>query len=634
MSINNIRRDKLKELETNTRKEQASIKRTNVPKANVSRETILNGTNFRLMYRLFRRDKLSVVESLYNAAYLACHNKYESSVSKVKNKYQKIHFHPVAWSTDKRKVYKNNVWSVCMKALDGAEKIIRKATGVKKFAKNFFRKIAYIPKSMDNSIRAIKAFLRITGRLVLPVLAVSFCVFSVVVISDTMKKQPVLGVYIDGEYVGNTMSLSDVLKSKHICESNLSVRYGTPIILECDIDFQPLSAVVAPGSVIASGDTSIFDKYLSEFVTKGYGLYIDNKLAAVTSAQKWFDESIEEYISNQKANYKAKYSVSDEEVDKFVYNNNIKIIADNYPESYFLTHSEVRRLFGLAELTPDDYTLVDGGFHYSKIENENVGSTSGEIASGVKLDYSHLPHKLEYTAEDNISGGLTGSIPANTIVMDIAVVKDESKREVIPYTTEYIFDETMLEGMRRLVSDGKDGEKIIYYKSTYKNGKLEKQEVSGEEIVRQPKNKVIRTGKRPLTDEEKSYIPTGTYIYPYQGHISSYYGWRILRGQYNFHQGLDITGPWGDDVVASDAGEVIEVGYSSGYGRYCIIQHDEDTQTRYAHCDRITVEVGDLVAQGDKIGTLGATGNATGVHVHFEIIESGITVNPSDYLSD
>ena len=129
-------------------------------------------------------------------------------------------------------------------------------------------------------------------------------------------------------------------------------------------------------------------------------------------------------------------------------------------------------------------------------------------------------------------------------------------------------------------------------------------------------------------------IPTGTYIYPYNGTLTSDYGWRQLRGQNNFHQGLDIYGPRGEPVVAADAGEVIEVGQNKGYGKYCKIQHDEDTVTRYAHCDKITVKVGDFVAQGDQIGTLGDTGNATGVHVHFEIIESGETVNPLDFLGD
>ena len=107
----------------------------------------------------------------------------------------------------------------------------------------------------------------------------------------------------------------------------------------------------------------------------------------------------------------------------------------------------------------------------------------------------------------------------------------------------------------------------------------------------------------------------------------------MLGGQNNFHQGLDICGTRGDPVVAADGGEVIEVGFTSGYGLYCKIRHNEDIVTRYAHCDSIDVEVGDLVGQGFQIGTLGDTGNATGVHVHFEIIDNGVTVDPLPYMT-
>ena len=143
----------------------------------------------------------------------------------------------------------------------------------------------------------------------------------------------------------------------------------------------------------------------------------------------------------------------------------------------------------------------------------------------------------------------------------------------------------------------------------------------------------MRVGTKTLTEEERALIPTGTYIYPYEGMITSTFGWRVLDGQNNFHQGLDIYGHRGDTVVAADGGEVIEVGYTYGYGNYCKIQHNEDIVTRYAHCDTINVQVGDLVGQGFPIATLGDTGNATGVHVHFEIIKNGVTVDPLPYMN-
>ena len=81
-------------------------------------------------------------------------------------------------------------------------------------------------------------------------------------------------------------------------------------------------------------------------------------------------------------------------------------------------------------------------------------------------------------------------------------------------------------------------------------------------------------------------------------------------------------------MVAADGGEVIEVGSNKSYGNYCLIRHNEDIVTRYAHCDSITVEQGDLVGQGFPIGTLGSTGAKAIANI---LVGS---VNPSGRLAD
>ena len=60
-------------------------------------------------------------------------------------------------------------------------------------------------------------------------------------------------------------------------------------------------------------------------------------------------------------------------------------------------------------------------------------------------------------------------------------------------------------------------------------------------------------------------------------------------------------------------------GWNGGYGLYVVITHANNTQTLYAHLSSLAVLAGDLVTQGETIGTLGSTGNSTGCHIHFEI---------------
>lgn len=89
------------------------------------------------------------------------------------------------------------------------------------------------------------------------------------------------------------------------------------------------------------------------------------------------------------------------------------------------------------------------------------------------------------------------------------------------------------------------------------------------------------------------------------------------------YNGVDLASAYGASIFASAAGEVIisrsDNGWNGGYGNYVVIRHDNGTQSLYAHLSSAIVSVGDTVAQGETIGYMGATGKATGTHLHFEI---------------
>ena len=593
---------------------------------NAARAEILAGWSVGKLYRLFRKDGLSKHESLYNALYLACHNRYESAPSVLRGEFRNIHEHPKGWSGDKRKIHKSNIWSAGLAALGGFAHITH---GVKKAAASVgkaVKKIGHIPHSMDSSARALGAFGRVLCKAALPALAAAFMAFTAVYMAKASREECAVDVYVDGEYVGNTLNVAEILETKRQYEADLSKRYGSPVVLECDIRFLP--GKYRENEKILSGDTAIFKNYMANYTDDGYGLYIDGKLAAVSSVEKWFYDAIEDYIESQEQSYKAQFGVSEDEVDRFIYNNNITLIADRYPESYFLSRSEVRRLFSLSTvLSNEDQAYLKNHLHFIKWQNFDGGIQAAALTYSLKLNYDNLGTNTRQAAVYNMA------VPTEPVSVDLSVIKDESERVVVPFEVQTIEEDTWPQGMRRLVQSGADGEKLIRYKSFYQGDKLVKREVVGEEIIKQPTAKIVRSGTRELTEEEKKLIPTGTYIYPYQGKITSTFGWRVIFGSNSFHQGLDIYGKRGETVVAADGGEVIEVGSNKSYGNYCLIRHNEDIVTRYAHCDTITVEEGDLVGQGFPIGTLGSTGKVTGVHVHFEIIKNGVKVDPLPYMT-
>lgn len=119
------------------------------------------------------------------------------------------------------------------------------------------------------------------------------------------------------------------------------------------------------------------------------------------------------------------------------------------------------------------------------------------------------------------------------------------------------------------------------------------------------------------------------------GYYSSNYGYRLdpFTGRQTFHTGVDLIAPPGTAVVAAAGGVVSNVAFVSEYGNIVDVDHDNGLTTRYAHLSKSMVRVGDVVMKGQNIAQVGATGRATGPHLHFEVREKGIPLNPNKFLS-
>jgi len=145
-------------------------------------------------------------------------------------------------------------------------------------------------------------------------------------------------------------------------------------------------------------------------------------------------------------------------------------------------------------------------------------------------------------------------------------------------------------------------------------------------------------------DEYSDYaIPAGVtyemprlgtaYDKPIAGEVSSSFGYRNhpVDKVIKFHYGTDIAAKKGTPVTAFADGKVLATGESTTLGKYVILYHG-DMETQYAHCDSISVADGQAVKKGDKIATVGCTGNATQTCLHFELKVNGQYVNPEYYI--
>ncbi len=149
---------------------------------------------------------------------------------------------------------------------------------------------------------------------------------------------------------------------------------------------------------------------------------------------------------------------------------------------------------------------------------------------------------------------------------------------------------------------------------------------------------------------QKLIVPGGKK--PYQAHVvhvysgpipegaprgSGSFGWpasgTITQGFKPMHMAIDIGAPTGTPVVAADSGYVVTVAWSEyGYGKYVVVDHGNGLQTLYSHLHTVLVQIGQSIGKGERIGSIGATGRATGPHLHFEIRYNGVQRNPFGYL--
>ena len=164
----------------------------------------------------------------------------------------------------------------------------------------------------------------------------------------------------------------------------------------------------------------------------------------------------------------------------------------------------------------------------------------------------------------------------------------------------------------------------------------EKVELDIGQLLRQAKLEKASFGEireKFLTQRERlDHTPS---IIPAVGYLSSAFGWRRdpFTRRRRFHYGADISGQRGAPVYATADGRVKKIQYlPRSFGKLVIVTHGYGYETVYAHLSKITVNRGQKVKRGDKIGKMGNTGRSTGTHLHYEVRVNGKPVNPLNYF--
>ena len=129
-------------------------------------------------------------------------------------------------------------------------------------------------------------------------------------------------------------------------------------------------------------------------------------------------------------------------------------------------------------------------------------------------------------------------------------------------------------------------------------------------------------------------VADGELCWPLPGHtyISCHFGEADAFGNTG-HRGTDIPAPEGTPILAAHSGTVLVSGWNDSYGNQVLLDNGAGLSTRYAHMTASAVTAGETVTAGQVIGYVGSTGDSTGNHLHFEVMQDGVRVNPMDMVS-
>lgn len=219
--------------------------------------------------------------------------------------------------------------------------------------------------------------------------------------------------------------------------------------------------------------------------------------------------------------------------------------------------------------------------------------------------------------------------------MDVVTVATVKSVITVSYDTETQGDSTKNPGYHKVVTTGINGENQSIETVTYLNGVATSEPKVEEIVLKYPVNEVIIVGTKNIyISSAPQNAASAGFVHPLAGKgiVTSRFGDTEDRGK--AHGGIDIGVDIGTPIIAAKAGTVVEVGNNPrySYGCYVVIDHGNGVKTRYAHNNKNLVTVGQTVTTGQIIAHSGNTGRSTGPHLHFEIINNGVCINPAYYI--
>lgn len=373
--------------------------------------------------------------------------------------------------------------------------------------------------------------------------------------------------------------------------------------------------------------------YFNVFRFNGYKVSIGKSTITYIKSKKEFNKTYKQLQNEIKSKYgnvviKKDFTLDSTKVDDlamFISGDKLKSIMlkkFNIVVDGFLMKSDNRKIAYVTSENQGKEILHGVKDYYAKQANLN-SITKTEIVN--KISYDSVVVKIGnlYENSEILSELIKYNTRAHVPFITVKIVGNISKQQAIYPTTIITSTSTLMNGVKKTKTEGKEGIKKVTTEVIVLNNKTVAEKVLKSQIITPVQNKEIYLGSYKPAILGLNYL-----ISPSRGSISSSFGMRWGK----MHKGVDIAASLGTTINVVLDGIVTYATWEEGYGKVIKIDHGVGIETIYAHCSALNVKKGEVVKLGQKIGEVGSTGNSTGPHLHFEVRENGEPKNPEKYI--
>lgn len=435
-------------------------------------------------------------------------------------------------------------------------------------------------------------------------------------------------VYLESELIGTVESKSAL--EKYIDEK------GTEIKEKFNVEtiYAPNNLeIIKSVSFKKKIDTveTIYDKINEKeaFTINGYRIKIaartedeEDMLVYVTD-KDMFSKALEQVIATFIGQEKYEAFINDTQEEIVTTG---EIIEDVYIDNKITIKEEkipVNQKIYATELELSQYLLFGNDQQYKKYEVKS-GDTIQSIIDvhEISIEEFLITNPEIKSAQSLLYEGQMVTINTINTKLDIVqtthLVEDVETR----YNVEERTDLTILEGTTKKVQEGRNGISRVSQKVKSVNGVITYVSPVSNEEIEPPTSEIWVIGGKIIPNVGSLTVWAWPTDNGYR--ITSNYAWRInpVTRVREFHRGIDIAGlGYGKPIYSANNGTVYSAKYSSSYGNYVVVNHNNGYYTLYAHMKSIDskIKVGQTVSRGQVLGYIGSTGMSTGPHLHFEL---------------